>query len=207
MRKGIFLDRDGTVVQPRHYPRRPEDLILYEGIAPPLRALRAGGFALVVVTNQAGLARGYFSEDDLERMHASLRRDLSARGVELDGIYYCPHHVEGVVPSLAIRCACRKPAPGMLRRAAEELDLDLAASWMLGDILDDVEAGNSAGCRTILVDIGTESAPHSPQRTPSYVARDTRHALEIVRSLEGTGPPADLTYRPASWEGPHVLAG
>jgi len=95
----------------------------------------------------------------------------------------------------------------MLRRAAEDLGIDLEQSWMLGDILDDIEAGNRAGCRTILVDVGTESTPTSPLRTPTYVARDTRHALQIVRALTGEGEPTDLAYRPASWEEPHAIAG
>lgn len=197
--RAVFLDRDGTLVEPRHYPSRPEHLVLFDGILPGLRALQSAGFRLVVVTNQSGIARGLFSEDDLALMHASLCRSLENGGVSLDAIYYCPHHVDGSIPHLAVDCDCRKPRPGMLRQAASDLDLDLGRSWFLGDILDDVEAGNRAGARTVLVDLGTERSPARSIRIPTYVARDTAHALAIVRAVEGAGPAADLSYIPASW--------
>lgn len=197
--RALFLDRDGTLVHPRHYPSRPADLILFEGIGDELRALQGAGFRLVVITNQSGIARGYFTAGDLERMHEHLRRELARFGVRLDGIYHCPHHPEGTIPELAVRCACRKPQPGMPRRAAGDLALDLGRSWFVGDILDDCEAGNRAGCRTVLVDLGTESPPAAPLRRPRFVARDTLHALRIIRAVEGLGPAADLDYRPARW--------
>ena len=174
--------------------------MLYQGVAAELRALQAAGFRLVVITNQSGLARGYFSRDDLDRMHDGLRPDLARHGVSLDGIYYCPHHPEGTVPELSIACTCRKPRPGMLRQAAADLQLDCRRSWLVGDILDDIEAGNRTGCRTILVDIGTESRPTSALRRPTYVARDTAHALRIIRHQEQLGSPTDLTYLPPTWQ-------
>ena len=195
----LFLDRDGTLVEPRHYPSRPEELILYPNIAPCLRQLRQGGFRVVVITNQSGLACGLFSEDDLTRMHDDLRLRLQREGVEIDGFYHCPHHPEGVIPELAIACACRKPEPGLLLAAAADLNLDLTRSWFIGDILHDVEAGNRAGCRTILVDLGTEATPESPVRAPHYVARNTEHALRIVRAIDCRGPAVDTSYLPSSW--------
>ncbi|HET8523729.1 MAG TPA: HAD family hydrolase, partial [Thermomicrobiales bacterium] len=155
--RAIFLDRDGTLVEPRHYPSRPEDLVLVDGVIPELRVLQGAGWRVVVITNQSGIARGFFSERELARMHDGLRQNLRSHGVEIDGIYACPHHPDGVVKEFAIECACRKPQPGLLLRAAEELRLDLSRSWFVGDILDDVEAGTRAGCRTVLVDIGTEA--------------------------------------------------
>jgi D-glycero-D-manno-heptose 1,7-bisphosphate phosphatase len=198
-RPALFLDRDGTLVHPRHYPARPEELCLYDDLGPDLRRLQALGMRLVVVTNQAGIARGYLTEADLARLHAHLTVELAALGVRLDGIYHCPHHPEGVVADLALRCACRKPAPGMLLRAAADLGLDLEHSWFVGDILDDAEAGLRAGCRTVLVDLGTEPLPPGPSRSPSYVARDTRHALQIVRAVAFADASAELDYRPARW--------
>lgn len=197
--RAIFLDRDGTLVHARHYPSRPEELILYDELGGELRACQAAGFRLVVITNQSGLARGFFTADDLRLMHEHLARELARFDVRLDGVYHCPHHPDGVVPGLAIRCDCRKPEPGMLLRAAEELDLDLSASWFVGDILDDVEAGNRAGCRTVLVDIGTESPPTSPARTPTYLASSTLHALRLIQAVEGSGGTMDLQYLPTSW--------
>ena len=198
-RQALFLDRDGTLVHPGRYPSRPEDLHLYDGIGLELRVLQKAGFRLVIITNQAGIARGYFTEADLRRMHTYLTNELAFLGVHLDGIYYCPHHIDGVIPELAIHCDCRKPQPGMLLQAAADLEIDLQNSWFVGDILDDIEAGNRAGCRTILVDLGTEQAPAQPLRYPNFVARDTLHALRIVAAIKQLGSAVDLSYRPSTW--------
>lgn len=199
MEPAIFLDRDGTLVHPRHYPSLPEHLKLYDGIVSGLCRLQAAGFRLIVITNQSGIARGYFTQDDLWRMHEYLWEELASKGVRLDAIYSCPHHPDGVLPELAMHCACRKPLPGMLLHAARDFDLDLRRSWVVGDILDDVEAGHRAGCRTVLVDLGTERLPETHSRTPEYVARNTRHALKIVCAVEGLGSRADLDYLPRMW--------
>ena len=204
--RAILLDRDGTLVYPRHYPSRPTDLHIYESITPHLRQLQSAGFRLVVITNQAGIARGYLTEADLERMHDYLRSELTKAGVRLDAIYYCPHHIEGTVKEFAMRCTCRKPQPGMLLQAASDLNLDLQRSWFVGDILDDIEAGNCAGCRTVLVDLGTEALPDQPIRTPHFVARDTRHALRIIKAIENLSQATDLAYRPLTWSKAEDLA-
>ena len=200
--RAVFLDRDGTLVHPRHYPSRPDELRLYDGIGPELRRLQSAGFRLVVITNQSGIARGYFGEPELARMHEHLAGELARLGVRLDGVYFCPHHPDGAIPELSIACECRKPAPGMLLRAAGELALDLEHSWFIGDILDDVEAGNRAGCRTILVDLGSEALPATQLRRPDFVARDTIHALRIVAAAESLRPLVELDYRPAGWRTP-----
>lgn len=204
--RAVFLDRDGTLVHARHYPSRPEELQLYDGIGAGLRRLEEQGWKLIVITNQAGIARGYFDEAALERMHIHLRDELAGLGVRLTAIYHCPHHPEGVVPELARVCDCRKPLPGMLLRAAGEQGIDLARSWFVGDILDDVEAGNRAGCRTILVDLGTEAPPALPLRRPTFVARDTPHALDLIAAAERIGPPADERYLPKPWQAAGELA-
>lgn len=196
----VFIDRDGTLVEARHYPSKPDDLVLYNGICDELRRLQAHGFRLVLITNQSGIARGYFTEADLRSMHDHLCDELCRRDVVIDGIYFCPHHVEGVVEELAIACDCRKPAPGMLLRAAADLDIDLARSWFVGDILDDVEAGNRAGCRTLLVDLGTESRPDSPIRWPDFVGRDAVHAMQIIQSVEGIDRCTTVDYLPPGWQ-------
>ena len=199
--RALFLDRDGTLVHASHYPSRPEQLRLYDDIGPELRVLQQSGFRLVIITNQAGIARGYFTEADLQRMHDYLTDKLATLGVHVSGIYHCPHHPEGVVEELAFRCNCRKPQPGMLLQAAHDLDLDLEQSWFVGDILDDVEAGNRAGCRTILVDLETESLPQQPLRVPTFVAKDTLHALRIIQHVDATSNP-NLVYRPEKWRVP-----
>lgn len=201
MKRALFLDRDGTLVEPRHYPSKPGDLILHAGIGPLLRTFQDAGWELVVITNQSGLARGYFTEDDLEQMHAWLRVMLGEWGIELNSIQFCPHHIEGVIPHLAVACDCRKPEPGMLLNASRERGIDLTRSWMIGDILDDVEAGNRAGCRTALVDLGTESLPGSDVRWPDLVARSTAEALEQIAFAEGLQSSTSLStrYQPARW--------
>jgi D-glycero-D-manno-heptose 1,7-bisphosphate phosphatase len=196
VKRALFLDRDGTLVEPRHYPSRPADLVLVPGIGPLLRTFQMSGWALIVVTNQSGLARGLFSQDDLDRMHHRLRGMLAAWAVTIDGIYACPHHVDGIVPHLAVPCTCRKPAPGLLLTAAAAHEIDLARSWMLGDILDDVEAGNRAGCQTVLVDLGTEQMPDRPERWPRLVAPSTADALRQIAAAEGLLPHA---RRPQVW--------
>jgi D-glycero-D-manno-heptose 1,7-bisphosphate phosphatase len=174
-RAAVFLDRDGTLTLPRHYPSRPEHLVLRPDVVPVLRALRSKGWLLVVVTNQSGVARGYFTAAELDLMHADLRARLAAAGAPLDGVYHCPHHPDGAVAELAIRCPCRKPEPGLLARAATDLGIDLGASWMVGDAASDVEAGRRAGCRTVLVG-------HRPDGTggPDFVAPSTAQALRQI---------------------------
>jgi len=205
--RALFLDRDGTLVHASHYPSRPEQLRLYDNIGAALQVLQQQyDFRLIIVTNQAGIARGYFTEADLQRMHDYLTAELVALGVRVDGIYHCPHHPEGVIEGLAMRCECRKPQPGMLLRAARELDLDLERSWFVGDILDDVEAGNRANCHTVLVDLGTESLPRHPLRVPTFVASSSLHALHIIRHVEETTTP-NLVYRPTAWQTRQEVAG
>jgi D-glycero-D-manno-heptose 1,7-bisphosphate phosphatase len=147
----VFLDRDGTLVLDRPYNGDPSQVELLPGTPAALRTLRQAGFRLIVVTNQSGLARGLFSVRDLQAVHARLDQLLAARGAWIDAYYYCPHHVDGIVQSFARGCQCRKPATGMLERAAAEWAIDLRQSWMIGDLPSDVEAGARSGCRVIQV--------------------------------------------------------
>ncbi len=197
--RAIFLDRDGTLVWPREYPSTPQQLVLYEGVGPELRVLQRHGFRLVVVTNQSGVAHGYFTAEALAQMHHHLARELARFDVHLDGIYFCPHHPEGVIPEFRRHCDCRKPQPGMLLAAAADLALDLSRSWMIGDILGDIEAGKRAGCRTVLIDLGTERAPSSSLRRPDFVVTNTVEASRLIRAIEGCGLPIENRYWPARW--------
>lgn len=193
-RRAVFLDRDGTLTHPYHYPSRVEHLKLYDQIGPALRSLQDMGFALVVITNQSGIARGYLSERDLEHLHDYLRSKLATSGVHLDGIYYCPHHPDGIVPELAIRCNCRKPEPGMLLRAASDLNLDLGSSWFVGDILSDVEAGKRAGCHTILVDLLQNPQPdrrngkNVMQQSAPHTSYNSNRVTSTMSSNFAPGP-------------------
>lgn len=172
MRRAVFLDKDGTLIEDVPYNVDPALIRLMPGVGEALRTLQEAGFTLVVVTNQSGVARGLFPESALGGVEARLRELLAEDGVTLAGFYACPHHPEGTVAGYAQDCDCRKPGPGLLRRAAGELDLDLDASWMVGDILNDVEAGRRAGCRAVLLDNGgeTEWVP-GPYRVPHHTVR------------------------------------
>jgi len=145
LRKAVFLDRDGVINEERRYVHRIEDCHLLPGVITALQLLQREGWALVVVTNQAGIARGFYTEADLEKLHTHLRRMLSEQGVVLDGIYFCPHHPTAGQGAYRMDCGCRKPQPGMLLRAAAELRLHISTSVLVGDKRSDLEAGRAAG--------------------------------------------------------------
>ncbi len=186
MNRAIFLDKDGTLIEDVPYNVDPALIRLYPDVPEALRRFRAAGYRLIVISNQAGVARGYFEEEALVGVRETLYRLLAAEGVPLDGFYYCPHHPGGVVAAYAVACECRKPGPGMILRAAREHGVDLAGSWMVGDILNDVEAGNRAGCRTVLIDNGNETEWVAGEgRTPHLVARTV---LEAALRITGNAP-------------------
>jgi D-glycero-D-manno-heptose 1,7-bisphosphate phosphatase len=184
--KAVFLDKDGTVIDDIPYNVDPRRMTLARGAAEGLHRLSGMAYHLLMVSNQPGVALGYFSEAALDRVARELARRLGEEGAPLAGFYYCPHHPEGTVPAYARRCDCRKPMPGMLLSAAAEHDIDLHRSWMIGDILDDVEAGRRAGCRTVLIDNGNETVwRRSPLRQPDLTARDLAEAARLVAAADG----------------------
>lgn len=183
--KAVFFDKDGTLVEDIAYNVDPELIRLAEGALDALRQLQNAGYKLIVVSNQSGVARGFFPEQALVPVERRLRAILSTAGVKLSGFYYCPHHPAGVREEYAIECDCRKPKPGMLLRAAREHDIDLAASWMIGDILNDVQAGKSAGCKTILVNNGHETEwVLTPERRPDFLVSNVLEAAEVLFGID-----------------------
>jgi D,D-heptose 1,7-bisphosphate phosphatase len=178
------VDKDGTLVKNVPYNVDIPQIELQPGAAEGLGALQAAGYLLMIVSNQSGVALGYFSLDQLRAADTAIRRMLAERGVRLDDSYYCPHHPDGSVPAYRAHCSCRKPEPGMLLKAAAEYDIDLGASWMVGDILDDVEAGNRAGCGTLLIENGNETVWRLDRnRIPDLVAKDLREASRQIASI------------------------
>jgi len=149
----VFLDRDGTINREVNYLSSPQQLELLPGAIEGLRMLREAGFKLVVVTNQAGVARGYFGEEDVRRIHRRLEGLLSAGGAGVDAFYYCPHHPDGKGDYRKV-CPNRKPGTGMFERAAADLGLDLGNSFIVGDNVTDLIPGEQLGCRTVLVRTG-----------------------------------------------------
>jgi D,D-heptose 1,7-bisphosphate phosphatase len=181
IRRAIFLDKDGTLIEDIPYNVDPGRIRLAEGAAEGLPLLREAGFRLIVISNQSGVARGLFAEEALEGVRDRLRQLLADLGVPLDGFYYCPHHPEGKVTRYAVPCACRKPQPGMILDAAREHGISPEHSWFIGDILDDVEAGRRAGCRTALIDNGNETEwRRSPLRWPDLVVADLAEAARLI---------------------------
>jgi D-glycero-D-manno-heptose 1,7-bisphosphate phosphatase len=170
--RAIFLDKDGTLVEDVAMNVDPDRITMRAGAAEALGRLRDAGFRFAVVSNQSGVALGAFPEAALEPVKERLRTLLETAGLRLDGFYYCPHHPAGTVAEYSTECACRKPAPGLLLSAARALGANVEESWMVGDILDDVEAGRRAGCRTVLLDTGGETEWILTRvRTPDFIAR------------------------------------
>lgn len=154
LKPALFLDRDGVIVEEVQYLSDPSRLSLIPGSAEAITLLNQNRLPVVVVTNQAGIARGYYPQSRVREIHDHLDRLLAAHGAHVDRYYYCPHHPTDGFGSYRTSCGCRKPRNGMLVGAAAELSLDLSCSYMVGDKLSDIEAGVSAGCRAILVRTG-----------------------------------------------------
>ena len=150
-RRAVFLDRDGTVNVEREYLYRIEDFEFIPGAPEAIKRLQSVGYSIIVVTNQSGIARGFYSEEDVSRLHEHIQKELMFFGAKIDSFYVCPHHPTSGRDELRQDCDCRKGSPGMLLRAAEEHDIDLKRSFMIGDKLADIEAGQRAGCQAILV--------------------------------------------------------
>ncbi len=193
MKKAVFIDRDGTlnsmVYDETHglldSPRRPEQVRLVKDAAEFLRGLRKAGFLTVVVTNQPGIAKGTLTLEELYAVNRKVARLLEAGRAEWDDLCFCPHHPKGVKRAYAKKCACRKPKPGMLLQAAKEHGIALRGSWMVGDGLNDIQAGRAAGCRTILVTKlkldQVEQFFALKNARPTAVAASLKDALRIIK--------------------------
>lgn len=154
MRPAVFLDRDGTLLEEANYLDRLDRLVFFPYAVDAVRLLNRGGYAVVVITNQSGVGRGMYSEEFVRETHDLVAARMRAGGAHVDGFYYCPHHPDATVRAYRQECDCRKPAPGMLVRAAADLDLDLARSFAVGDKWTDVGVGRTTGARGILVRTG-----------------------------------------------------
>ncbi|UCH14873.1 MAG: HAD family hydrolase [Bacteroidales bacterium] len=182
--KAIFLDRDDTLIEDPGYINSPDQVKLLEGVAEALIELRAMGYMLIVVSNQSAVARGIVSEKVLSEIHDRLSQLLNEQGAYLDRIYYCPYHPDGVVPQYRKESDWRKPNPGMLLAAADEMDIDLNQSWSIGNSSSDVEAGLQAGCKTILISRlsqykSTYAGPSEPK--PDYKGVNMKEAVNIIK--------------------------
>jgi D-glycero-D-manno-heptose 1,7-bisphosphate phosphatase len=191
----VFFDRDGTLIHDPGYINHPDQVQVLEGVPEALKEFEHLGFKTVVASNQSGVARGMVTVEMLERIHDRLRELLAAKGATLDAIYYCPYHPEGTVPEYRQDSDWQKPKPGMLLAAAREMDLDLSQSWMIGDNHRDIEAGRSAGCKTILIGSKLPGPAPSEEGKADYVAVNMREAVNIVKRYH-RGTPADRHMAP-----------
>jgi D-glycero-D-manno-heptose 1,7-bisphosphate phosphatase len=173
-RRAVFIDRDGTISEEVGYVNHVSRYRVFPFAAEAVRALNEAGWLAVLVTNQAGVARGYFKEELIGAVHDLLAAELEKDGARLDAVYYCPHHPSVGEPPYRFDCDCRKPRPGLIRRAAEELGVDLARSWMVGDRYSDTELARNAGVRAAFVLTGYGRGEYEHQ------SRDWQHRPDLV---------------------------
>jgi D-glycero-D-manno-heptose 1,7-bisphosphate phosphatase len=185
MKRAVFIDRDGTLSEEVGYINHPSRFRLFPYAAPAIKLLNESGWLAIVTTNQAGVARGYFSEDMIQTVHAAMTGELQRGGAQLDAIYYCAHHPSVGEAPYRFDCDCRKPKPGLISRAAREFEIDLAASWMVGDRYSDVELARNAGVNSAFVLSGYGRGEWEHQRAgwatqPDLVAADLFAAVTAI---------------------------
>lgn len=182
--KAVFLDRDGTLNVEKNYVYRIDDFEWLPGVPEALRWLQSLDYKIIVVSNQSGIARGYYSMKDVLALENHIRQDLARQGSRIDAFYYCPHHPEGVVEEYRKVCDCRKPAIGLFRQADETFHVDAIQSWMIGDAVADIGFGQNAGLKTILVKTGhgekTQNAMNRSEWQPMFVADDLWQAVRDI---------------------------
>ena len=179
IKNAIFLDRDGVIVEDTNYISSPEELILIPDVIPVLKKLQHS-FRLIVVTNQSGVARGYFTEDDLFAINERVIQMLADYDIGLDAVYYCPHHPKVGQDEYRIECECRKPKPGLLRLATEEFNIELEKSFLIGDQETDIQAGRAMGIKTIKIN---RNEPESPDKSGAdFIINSFDEVSSIIRS-------------------------
>jgi D,D-heptose 1,7-bisphosphate phosphatase len=187
-RPALLLDRDGTVIVEKDYLHDPDEVELEKGVVTALKMAQETGLAIVIVSNQSGIARGIFTHDDVQKVNARMLELLAVEGVDVDAVYYCPHHPHGSVNEFSIPCECRKPAAGMAEEAARELGIDLRRSFMVGDMVRDVDLGRVVGARSFLVrtGYGKGEEPHFRDwriNGEGSVCENLLEAVEHIRKL------------------------
>ena len=194
MKRAVFIDRDGTISEEVGYINHPSRFRVFPYAAAAIKHLNDNGWLAIVVTNQAGVARGYFSEGMIQTVHAAMTEELENGGARLDAIYYCAHHPSvGELP-YRFDCDCRKPKPGLISRAARDFDIELAASWMVGDRYSDIELARNAGVQSMFVLSGYGRGEWEHQRVgwkeqPDLVAEDLLAAVRVIVGKRNSDSP------------------
>jgi D-glycero-D-manno-heptose 1,7-bisphosphate phosphatase len=185
MKRAVFIDRDGTISEEVGYINHPSRFRVFPYAAAAIKDLNQAGWLAIVVTNQAGVARGYFSENMIQTVHAEMATELAAGGARLDAVYYCAHHPSVGEPPYRFDCDCRKPKPGLIAKAAREFNIDLPGSWMVGDRYSDVELARNAGVKAMFVLSGYGRGEWEHQRAnwieqPDEVSENLLEAVKII---------------------------
>jgi len=184
MERAVFLDRDGTIIEDTGYISECDKIKFLPGVSKAIRLLNENGFRVIVITNQAGVARGYFTEETVKEINDYVQKSLAKQEAFIDMIYYCPHHVEGIIKEDRKECYRRKPNPGMIVKPVGEFGIDLKNSFVIGDKISDIEAGHRAGCKTILLD--SESPLNKEKESTmisNYVASDLHEAVKWLAKV------------------------
>jgi len=180
MKKTVFLDRDGTINVDVHYLHKIEDFSFEKGVETTLKKLYDRGYDLIVLTNQSGIARGYFKEDDVIKLHEYIQEKAVEAGFSFKKFYYCPHHEKGSVEEYSKKCNCRKPETGMADRAASDFDIDFKASYMIGDKEADINLGKNCGMKSILVGTGYGSKTKTECNNYDFYAEKIEDILDFI---------------------------
>ncbi len=183
MEKCIFLDRDGVLIKDVGYLKNPDDIILMPKTIEALKDLKKSGFLLIIVTNQAGVAKGFFTVDDLDRVNKRLIKVYETNGIAIDDLYFCPHHENGTVEPYNIRCSCRKPNTEMVAKGVEKFDIDINKSFMVGDKDSDILLAKNSGLRSFY--IKNSMYEHDENIIPDFYVSDLKEASDIIIKLQG----------------------
>ncbi len=184
MEKAVFLDRDGTIIEDVGYVHEEDKIKFLPGVSEAIKLLNKSGFKVIIITNQAGVARGYFTEEAVKEINKYIQESLAKEGALIDMIYYCPHHVQGIIEEYKKECNCRKPNPGMIEEAVRDFGIDLKKSFVIGDKASDIEAGHRVGCKTIFL-AGNNTLDCEGEITvkSDYVAPDLYEAVKWLMEL------------------------
>ena len=181
MNKAIFIEKDGTLIPDIPYNVNPDSITLETGVEGGLARLQKEHYLFIIISHQPGIAHGYFNEAAMVNVQKKILQLLHPKHIIINGFYYCPHHPHGKIKDYSVNCFCRKPQPGLLLRAAKDFNIDLSKSWMIGNILNDTEAGKRAGCKTVLINNGKETEwLMNDYRIPDYEAKDFTDAASFI---------------------------
>lgn len=187
MEKAVLLDRDGTIIEDSGYIGEIDRVSFLPGAGKAIKLLNENGFKVIIITNQAGVARGYFTEETVREINGYIQESMAREGASIDMFYYCPHHIDGVIEEYRKDCYYRKPNPGMIEKAIRDFDIDLKECFVIGDKISDIEAGRRAGCKTILL-AGEQSLENDEKiaRMSDYITPDLYEAIQwLVRYGDG----------------------